>query len=237
MNPLMRGKYTGPHDAAVGERLAVAVLVVGPGLVEVVVDERDGARCRSGTACPTATAAAPRRSNACSTDVPHERSSPAWWISSKTTNAPRRQRRQRPRRRRDLLVGGDDAVHVGRQHAVAGRPLGVEVQAEAQRGLGPLVLQVLGRRHHHHAGGRGARPGPAPRRSARTSSCRRPASRRPGSRSRSVTANASSASDCQGRSRMRVGRMAAGPPAAVAFVTVVRMWVTARSSGAGERLA
>jgi hypothetical protein len=48
----------------------------------------------------------------------------------------------------DLLVGDDDAVHVAREAAVARRPERLEVQVEARRRPRPLVLQVLGRRHH-----------------------------------------------------------------------------------------
>ncbi|MEI2696996.1 MAG: hypothetical protein V9E94_01160 [Microthrixaceae bacterium] len=59
-----------------------------------------------------------------------------------------------PGRRRDvddLLVGGHDAVHVGRESTVARGPLGVQVQAEAGRCFGPLVLQVLGRGDDDHS--------------------------------------------------------------------------------------
>ena len=42
MWPLMRGKCTGPHHAAVAEGVAVAVLEVGHGLLPLVGDERDG---------------------------------------------------------------------------------------------------------------------------------------------------------------------------------------------------
>ena len=41
------------HDPAVAQGVAVAVRVVGPGLVEHVVDERDRRRCPTGTACRT----------------------------------------------------------------------------------------------------------------------------------------------------------------------------------------
>jgi hypothetical protein len=44
----------------------------------------------------------------------------------------------------DLLVGGDEAVHVAGE-AVAGAPVGVELQAEAVRGERPLDLEVAGR--------------------------------------------------------------------------------------------
>ena len=57
-----------------------------------------------------------------------------------------------------LLVGDDDAVHVGGQAAVAGRPLGLEVQVEAAGGARPLELEVLGGRHHDRPAARGARP-------------------------------------------------------------------------------
>ena len=60
----------------------------------------------------------------------------------------RRCARRRPGLHGHLLVGDDDAVHVGGQAAVAGRPLGLEVEVEAAGGPGPLELEVLGGRHH-----------------------------------------------------------------------------------------
>ena len=51
---------------------------------------------------------------------------------------------------RDLLVRGDEAVHVGRKTTLAGHPRALEDQAEGLGGVGPLALKVLGRRHDDH---------------------------------------------------------------------------------------
>ena len=56
---------------------------------------------------------------------------------------------QRPGIGRNLLVGHDDAVHVAWQPTRRGRPARLEVQAEAGGGVGPLELEVAGRRDHH----------------------------------------------------------------------------------------
>ena len=48
------GEVDGPHDAAVGERVAVAVLEVGHRLVERGSARTGWRGCRSGTACPRA---------------------------------------------------------------------------------------------------------------------------------------------------------------------------------------
>ena len=58
-----------------------------------------------------------------------------------------RQRGHGQRVRGHLLVGGDDAVHVGRER-VAGLPERLELQVEGGGGLGPLPLEVLGRGDH-----------------------------------------------------------------------------------------
>ena len=104
--------------------------------------ERRARQARAGTA---------RRSNAARTPSPHARSSPAWWISSKITNAPRGDRGAARRRcDGDLLVGGDHAVHVGRQRAVARRPL--RARGAGRSGAAASAhcsLRCCGRRHHH----------------------------------------------------------------------------------------
>ena len=75
---------------------------------------RTGSRaCRSGTACPTGRAGGGHRRTPSRIEAPQARSSPAWWSSSKTTNASRDSRAEDVGARGDLLVGGDDPVHVG----------------------------------------------------------------------------------------------------------------------------
>ena len=69
----------------------------------------------TGTACPTGTAGATAGSKAKRTPSPHDRLSPAWWISSSTISAPSHQPAQRARVGRHLLVGDHHAVHVGGQ--------------------------------------------------------------------------------------------------------------------------
>ena len=143
------GEVDGAHDAAVAQGLAVAVLVVGVGLVEVVVvDERDGRGVGAERRARDGQAPGGAGSNATRMPSPQARSSPAWWSSSKITKASRAMPPQRVGLHGHLLVGDDDAVHVGGQPAVAGRPLRLEVQAEAARGARPLELEVLGRGHH-----------------------------------------------------------------------------------------
>ena len=51
---------------------------------------------------------------------------------------------------RDLLVGGDDSVHV-LGDAVGRRPAVIELQPHAVRGAHPLRLQVRGRRHNNQS--------------------------------------------------------------------------------------
>ena len=53
-----------------------------------------------------------------------------------------REPREQRRVRRDLLVGGDDAVHVGRKRALGCRPRRVEVQREPRGRARPLLLQM-----------------------------------------------------------------------------------------------
>ena len=158
------GEVHRPHDAAVGQRLAVAVLVVGPGLVEVVVDERDGAgvgaerRARQRQAStarrrtPRATADAPRPVVARVVDLVehHERvPRPAW---------PRR-----GRRRGHLLVGRDDAVHVGGQRAVAGATSPGRGGARTATRPAPTAASGAGSAPRRPAPpARVRRPGPAP---------------------------------------------------------------------------
>ena len=132
------GEVDGPHDAAVVQGLAVAVLVVGVGLVEAVVVARTGwRRCRSGTGVPESARRRAASSKAMRMPSPHARSSPAWCSSSKITKASWATARSARGLHRHLLVGDDDAVHVGGQAAVARRPLGLEVQVEAGRRRAP----------------------------------------------------------------------------------------------------
>lgn len=46
--------------------------------------------------------------------------------------------------RGDLLIGRDDAVHIGGQAGGGGGPVGVQMQSESGGGLGPLELEVGG---------------------------------------------------------------------------------------------
>ena len=119
-------------------------------------------------------------SNACADRVAPARLSPAWWISSRIASAPRTSGRS---------AAGDAATcwyvtttpcaSDGRP-AVADVPFGIEVEVQALGGVRPLELEVL-RGDDHHDAPHGARQQRGGRRSARTSSCRRPVSPPPGS--------------------------------------------------------
>ncbi len=157
----------GPHDAAVGERVAVAVLVVGARPRRSRRSARTGSRRvseRNGV--PDSASRRPAPAKATRIASPQARSSPAWWSSSK--HHERVARRAAPARsalRRDLLVGDDDAVHVGRQAPVAGRPRGLEVQVEAAAAArAHWSLRCCGRRHDDQPAARAARRGAAARR-------------------------------------------------------------------------
>ena len=77
---------------------------------------------------------------------PQALSWPAWWISSRMTkpSADRPAQLCRGVPGGDLLVGGHEPVHVAGQ-AVAGAPVGVELEAESVRRQRPLHLEVAGR--------------------------------------------------------------------------------------------
>ena len=108
------GEVDGPHDPPVGQRLAVAVLVVGRGLVELVADERD----RPGVAAERRARQASRRAARLEGEPHRRRPRPArrrrGGSRRRSTNAPSASRRSTAALRRHLLVGGDDAVHVRR---------------------------------------------------------------------------------------------------------------------------
>ena len=139
------------HDAAVAQRVGVAVRVVGVRQVAlaaggVVADERDLDRVAAerGTRQRQPAAGVP---NATRTPSPQAFSWPAWWISSRITKPPA----ESPASfgggvaRGDLLVGGDEAVDVAGEPVARG-PVGVELQPEPVGGERPLDLEVAGRR-------------------------------------------------------------------------------------------
>ncbi len=138
----------GAHHAAISQRRPVAVLDIGLGLAPaVVVHKRDGqavgSKWRARQTQPHSScreclshAVTPR---ALVTRVVH---------FVKHGERPGRDVSHGQRRLRHLLVGGDDAVHVGRQR-LTDDPRRVEVQAEPLGRRGPLTLQVLRGRHHH----------------------------------------------------------------------------------------
>ena len=66
-------------------------------------------------------------------------------------------------RRGHLLVGGHDAVHVGRERPMGRCPPGFEVEVKCGGSPGPLKLEMSGGHHDHKAGG-GAGQGSARRR-------------------------------------------------------------------------
>ena len=119
----------GPHHTAVGQRLAVAVLVVGRRPRRARSSRTGWPGCRCGTACPrwpgdgrpARTPAGPTR------PTPGRRRRGGSRRRPRTRRWPRR--RQHPGARRHLLVGGDDAVHVARE-AGPRRPRRVEVEGE-----------------------------------------------------------------------------------------------------------
>ena len=143
--PVRAREVDGPHDAAVGERVRVAVLVVGHGLVAVVRDERDRARVG------TKRRAGEREPAARAVERLADRGAPGPVLRRVVQLVEDDERAagdpgEQPGARRDLLVRGDDAVHVGRQRPVRRRPGRVEVERERRRGAGPLELQVRRRR-------------------------------------------------------------------------------------------
>ena len=142
----------GPHDAPVAQRVPVAVLVVGHGLLRLVAHERDGARVGAERRARQRQPARGVRERLA------QRLAPGLLVARVVDLVEHHvgAARERPDRRRahgHLLVGGHHAVHVGRQPAVAGRPGRVEVQPEAGRRCRPLDLEVGGGRHDHDLGG------------------------------------------------------------------------------------
>ena len=190
-----------PHDAAVGERVAVAVLEVGHGLVAAVGDERDRARVGAERRARQRQAPTRRREGLLDRGAPRALVGGVVQLVEARRRRPCASRAQQRRARRDLLVGGDDPVHVGREAPVGRRPGRVEVQRERRGRTRPLHLQVRGRRDDDQPSRAVRRAAAAPP-SARRSSCRRRASPPPGSRACQPSTNWSRAAFCHGRKRM-----------------------------------
>ena len=154
----------GPHDAAVAQRVGVAVRRSRRGRGRLRPSRRSGRtgswRCRCGTACPTATAAWPPARTPGSTPSPQARSCAGVVDLVEDHHPVGGQPAQGVGRLRrgDLLVGGDEAVDVAGQ-ALARRPVGIELEAEPVGGERPLDLEVARRSDHHEptAGGRSIR--------------------------------------------------------------------------------
>ncbi len=140
-----------PHHATVSERIAVAVLVVGDRLILLVAHEGDGLgiapewRPRQGQAAGGAVERRPERRSPClvlgrMVDlVEHDVRAP--------DRIPDRSRAQG-----HLLVAGHDAVHIQGQAAIGRGPCRVEMELEPRGRMGPLDLEVGGRRHDHERG-------------------------------------------------------------------------------------
>ena len=135
------------NHSTVSEGIAVPVLDVGNRHVVVVAHEGDGVgvgaerRTREGQA-PTGAVegrthtVAPRSFLAGVVDL----------VEDDETSL--RQGEERLRTASHLLVGGHDAVGVGRDE-VARLPIGHQVEAETLGGIRPLLLQMTGRGHDH----------------------------------------------------------------------------------------
>ena len=140
-------------DAAVAERIGVAVGVVGVGEIalgrDVVADERDLRRCRCGTGVPDSDSRSMRaRTRAGSrrpTPVRGRRGGSRRGSRSPSAAKPAQLVGSRPGR--DLLIGRDEAVHVAGE-TLTRRPVGIELQAHPVGGERPLDLQVARRRDH-----------------------------------------------------------------------------------------
>ena len=142
------------------ERLAVAVLVVGLGLAVVVVGTKGMATVSERKGVPDSASRAPRRGEGgARCRSPQARSSPAWCglvedherVAGDPGDVARRCPPPAGRCRpcRACRRAG------GRRRS---RPARLEVQVEGLGGVGPLVLEVLGRGDHRPGGGAGARP-------------------------------------------------------------------------------
>ena len=145
------GEHDRAHDA-VGERLAVAVGVVGDAreravAVGLVADEGDplvGAGAERGAGEARA-GAWPARTPA-PTASPHDSPSPAWCTSSSTTSERSPVRAAcRAGLPRDLRVRRDVALDVGAHRTDGVRQRRVEPQPGPGGRLGPLRAQVVGR--------------------------------------------------------------------------------------------
>ena len=142
------------HDGAVAQRVGVAVLVVGHGLVEHVAHERDRLRVRAERCARDAEPAVG------AVEGGADRGAPRLVVAGVVDLVEHDERVRCQRGERlgrgpggHLLERGHDAVHVRRQTAFARGPLVVEVKAEPRGGGGPLQLEVGRRRHDHQSAG------------------------------------------------------------------------------------
>ncbi len=142
-----RREVDGADDPAIREGVAVAVLEVRDRLVTEVGDEGNRPRVRAkwrpgegeaaaGTAERLANGGAPRAVVRRVVELVEDDERVA------------RQTAEDSGARGDLLVRGDDPVHVARQPARTRRPHRVEMQRERSRGPRPLHLQMRRRRDH-----------------------------------------------------------------------------------------
>jgi len=138
--PAEPGKEHRTNDAAVFQRIAVAVFDVGNDLVVLVVNKRDR------TSVTAEWCARKGQTFGCSLESRRHPVAPRTFLAGvvdlvENDEAPIGHGRERLGRRTHLLIRGDDAVDVGTD-AIGGRPIGVEHQPKPFRRIGPLFLQV-----------------------------------------------------------------------------------------------
>ncbi len=143
------GEVHRPHDPAVRQRVAVSVLHIGTGLVQVIFHEGDlrvvGAKRR----------AREREALRGAVERLENRGTPAAVVTGMVDLVQDHERftGQRCQHRRgegNLCIGGHDAVHVGGQSAIPGCPPVIEMQAHRRGRRCPLRLEVLGGCNDHH---------------------------------------------------------------------------------------